>query len=76
MSRRTLLIIAAVIVAYLWLVHARWKTLPNDAPQTEPTALCNDGTYSYSQTDRGTCSHHGGVDQWYPDDHEPIDDGY
>ncbi len=29
------------------------------------TALCNDGTYSFSQSRRGTCSHHGGVSVWY-----------
>lgn len=29
------------------------------------TALCNDGTYSYSVHHRGTCSHHGGVAVWY-----------
>jgi hypothetical protein len=29
-----------------------------------PTALCNDGTYSYSTHRQGTCSHHGGVAQW------------
>lgn len=29
----------------------------------EPSALCGDGTYSYS-SGRGTCSHHGGVAQW------------
>ncbi len=29
------------------------------------TALCNDGTYSFSQSRRGTCSHHGGVARWY-----------
>lgn len=29
------------------------------------TALCRDGTYSFSQSRRGTCSHHGGVDKWY-----------
>lgn len=29
------------------------------------TALCRDGTYSFSQSHRGTCSHHGGVAQWY-----------
>lgn len=34
----------------------------NTAPK--PTALCKDGTYSYSQTRSGTCSHHGGVAQW------------
>ncbi|MBI2017451.1 DUF3761 domain-containing protein [Candidatus Daviesbacteria bacterium] len=28
------------------------------------TAKCRDGTYSYSQSRRGTCSHHGGVAQW------------
>jgi hypothetical protein len=28
------------------------------------TALCRDGTYSYSQNRRGTCSRHGGVAQW------------
>jgi Protein of unknown function (DUF3761) len=29
------------------------------------TALCNDGTLSYSAHHRGTCSHHGGVAQFY-----------
>lgn len=28
------------------------------------TALCRDGTYSFSQHRSGTCSHHGGVAQW------------
>jgi len=28
------------------------------------TARCGDGTYSYSQSRSGTCSHHGGVAQW------------
>ena len=28
------------------------------------TALCNDGTYSFSQHRSGTCSHHGGVAKW------------
>jgi len=28
------------------------------------TAQCVDGTYSFSQSRRGTCSHHGGVAQW------------
>jgi Protein of unknown function (DUF3761) len=28
------------------------------------TAKCNDGTYSFSQHRRGTCSHHGGVAVW------------
>ncbi|MGV9565055.1 DUF3761 domain-containing protein [Streptomyces sp. NPDC003480] len=29
------------------------------------TALCNDGTLSYSQHHQGTCSHHHGVAVWY-----------
>jgi len=29
------------------------------------SAKCRDGTYSFSQNRRGTCSHHGGVAQWY-----------
>ena len=28
------------------------------------SAKCGDGTYSFSQHRRGTCSHHGGVAEW------------
>ena len=28
------------------------------------TARCGDGTYSFSRSRRGTCSHHGGVAKW------------
>lgn len=28
------------------------------------TAICKDGTYSYSQSRKGTCSRHGGVSRW------------
>jgi hypothetical protein len=28
-------------------------------------ARCNDGTYSSSSHRQGTCSHHGGVAEWY-----------
>jgi Protein of unknown function (DUF3761) len=31
-----------------------------------PSARCNDGTYSYSSTDSGTCSWHLGVGEWNP----------
>lgn len=37
---------------------------PGDDPRGA-TARCNDGTYSYSQNRRGTCSGHGGVAVWY-----------
>lgn len=42
-------------------VHA-----PANAPSVPPgaTALCGDGTYSFSQHRSGTCSHHGGVAKW------------
>jgi hypothetical protein len=41
-------------------------------PETEPkvsapagaSAVCRDGTYSFSQSRSGTCSHHGGVARW------------
>ena len=29
------------------------------------TARCRDGSYSFSQHRQGTCSHHGGVAQWF-----------
>lgn len=35
----------------------------NSAPPGA-TALCRDGTYSFSRSRRGTCSHHGGVAKW------------
>jgi hypothetical protein len=28
------------------------------------SARCRDGSYSFSQSRRGTCSHHGGVAMW------------
>ena len=33
-------------------------------PPRGATAVCADGTYSFSQTRSGTCSHHGGVGRW------------
>lgn len=38
-------------------------TYYNSAPPGA-TALCRDGTYSFSKSRRGTCSHHGGVAKW------------
>jgi hypothetical protein len=35
-----------------------------DRPPSGATAKCRDGTYSFSQNHRGTCSHHGGVAAW------------
>ncbi len=39
---------------------------PEEAPSRPAgaTAECDDGTYSFSESRSGTCSHHGGVAKW------------
>jgi Protein of unknown function (DUF3761)/Bacterial SH3 domain len=37
----------------------------SDSRPAGATARCRDGSYSFSQHRRGTCSHHGGVAVWY-----------
>lgn len=44
-------------------VHSPANTIDGSAP-AGATARCADGTYSFSQSRRGTCSHHGGVASW------------
>ena len=41
------------------------RPVQSDTRPAGATARCRDGSYSYSQSRRGTCSHHGGVAQWY-----------
>lgn len=36
----------------------------SDTVPVGASAQCRDGTYSYSENRRGTCSHHGGVAEW------------
>lgn len=36
-----------------------------DSKPAGASAKCKDGTYSFSQSRRGTCSGHGGVSVWY-----------
>ncbi len=38
---------------------------PTSSAPGGASAMCNDGTYSYSAHRQGTCSHHGGVAIWY-----------
>lgn len=45
-------------------VHSPAKSIQGQVP-SGASAKCRDGTYSFSQHRRGTCSHHGGVDSWY-----------
>jgi len=44
-------------------VHSPAYTPDNSVP-AGASAQCRDGTYSFSQSRRGTCSHHGGVARW------------
>ncbi len=44
-------------------VHSPAYTSDNSIP-SGASAQCGDGTYSFSQSSRGTCSHHGGVSRW------------
>lgn len=41
------------------------QTRPVKEDHSGATAKCRDGSLSYSQHRRGTCSHHGGVATWY-----------
>ncbi len=51
-------------------VNSKGQTVRRPENCTKPpqgaTAQCRDGTYSFSQSRRGTCSHHGGVARWLP----------
>src|SRR5689334_5614147 len=44
-------------------VHSPAYDTDGDIP-AGATARCGDGTYSFSESHRGTCSHHGGVSEW------------
>jgi hypothetical protein len=63
--RRNLCLIAAftVVAAATAALAASASTAAN-APPPGATAICRDGTYSFSQHRSGTCSHHGGVARW------------
>jgi hypothetical protein len=45
------------------VVHSPAHTVSDVAP-AGASAQCQDGSYSFSQHHRGTCSHHGGVAKW------------
>jgi uncharacterized protein YraI len=46
-------------------IRSPQRTTDGRAP-VGASAKCRDGTYSFSRSRRGTCSHHGGVSQWLP----------
>lgn len=45
-------------------VQVQRPTFSENGPPPGATAQCRDGSYSFSQSRRGTCSHHGGVSRW------------
>jgi hypothetical protein len=45
-----------------WVPSPTWTE--DGRPPAGATARCRDGSYSYSRSRRGTCSHHGGVARW------------
>jgi hypothetical protein len=53
-----------------WYVNVYGSCVPGPSSSPNlpvpggPTAICMDGTYSYSQSRSGTCSYHGGVATW------------
>jgi Protein of unknown function (DUF4236)/Protein of unknown function (DUF3761) len=61
-------------VGYVYRASDNVRTYPPAAESRAPnsgrthpagaSAVCRDGTYSYSRSRRGTCSHHGGVSRW------------
>ncbi len=53
------LIAGSVLVATPFVVEAKTTASPY-----RPTAICRDGTYSYSAHRKGTCSWHKGVRIW------------
>jgi uncharacterized protein DUF3761 len=49
-------------------VNSKGQTVPRpencSAAPNGATAQCRDGSYSFSRSRQGTCSHHGGVAKW------------
>jgi uncharacterized protein DUF3761/SH3 domain-containing protein len=45
-----------------WMPSPTWTA--DGRPPAGASARCRDGSYSFSRSRRGTCSHHGGVAMW------------
>ncbi len=44
--------------------HSVHRPMTASARPSGATARCLDGSWSFSESHRGTCSHHGGVSRW------------
>ena len=62
MARR--LLFASAVAGVLACAAPTFAQKPASAPKGA-TAQCNDGSFSTAKTERGACSHHGGVAEWY-----------
>ena len=54
-----------LFIFLILIVASCGKGGDSHSSSSSPSALCNDGTYSYSKNCSGTCSHHKGVNTWY-----------
>jgi len=62
MLRRGISQLAALLVILCSPFHR--SVAQEQAAPAGATALCHDGTYSFTQSHKGACSHHGGVAHW------------
>lgn len=44
--------------------HRVHRPVQSSSAPSGATAKCGDGSWSFSENHRGTCSHHGGVGRW------------
>lgn len=44
--------------------HRVHRPMQSQSKPQGATARCRDGSWSFSESHRGTCSHHGGVASW------------
>jgi Protein of unknown function (DUF3761) len=59
-----LLCVLPFVVLFFFTKSVRELFIAPALPSSGPTAVCLDGTYSYSRHQTGTCSWHGGVRYW------------
>ena len=56
---------ALSILAFAVAAAFAFPSPAKDEPPAGATGVCKDGTYSTAHFEKGACSHHGGVKEWY-----------